>query len=197
MEIPKFLLEMSDQINNQNNMMTADPLFEVRYKSYLITQEDYNESHWEIFCEDGYTLYHSQDSEDFSALAEYMFDYDYDWCVNWFDYKNTDLEFSESNFKDLFTDEFEPDYDDLPSDVKKLYLQEVEVTVNSHFTESDAQAFIDRKQHDYRELYIYAISMCYCKNMKKLRNWIKDLTTWEIKWSNTTKEKRWILREST
>lgn len=176
-EIPDFLIEMSKQINSQNNRMTADPLFEVRYKTHLITQEDYNESHWEIFCEDGHTLYHSKKSDDFGVLAEYLFDYDQDWCEQWFSFNDIDFKFSESSFIHFFTDLFDHDLDDLPDGIKKLHLQEIEVTVNAHFTEVDAQAFIDRKQHDYPKLYIYAISLYFCENMTKLRNWIKELDT--------------------
>tara|TARA_R100000805_G_C3494359_1_gene27122 strand:- start:16 stop:315 length:300 start_codon:yes stop_codon:yes gene_type:complete len=89
-EIPEFLLEMSKQLNEQDNRATDDPLFEVRYK--------------------------------------------------------------------------------------KPHMQEIEVTVNSHFTEVDANAFIKRKQQEYPELYTYAISMCYCESMKQLRNWIMSLS---------------------
>ena len=55
-------------------------------------------------------------------------------------------------------------------------MQEVEITVNSHFTEKGAQQFIDRKQHDYPKLYIYAISLCYVEQMRQLRDWIKGLS---------------------
>ena len=176
--IPSFLLEMSKQINEQNNRMTADPMFEVRHKQNLVTEEGYQESHWEVVCDSGYTLYHSERSENFDALASYLFQNEPDWCKSWLedkDYEN--LAVHELQFTGLFNEHFDPDFDELPGEVKKLHMQEVEVTVNSHFTEADAQAFIDRKQHDYPKLYIYAISLCYCENMKKLRNWIKDLST--------------------
>jgi len=172
-EIPDFLLEMSKQMNEQNNRMTADPLFEVRYKKSLVTESGYNESHWEILDDDGQSLYHSEKDKDYEDLAVYLFDYYNSWCNKHFDGENAPL--TKNEFIELFCDDFDPDLTDLPDDVKKLSMQEIEVTVNAHFTEADAQAFIDRKQHDYQKLYIYAISLCYCNNMTKLRNWIKEL----------------------
>jgi hypothetical protein len=38
-EIPGFLLEMSKQLNEQDNRITADPLFEVRYKNTLLPKK--------------------------------------------------------------------------------------------------------------------------------------------------------------
>lgn len=183
-ELPEFIIEMSKRLNEQGNRMTADPLFEVRYKTTLVTESGYNETHWEIIDEDGCSRYHSEKDSNLFDLAEHLFDYHLEWCEHWIEYN--DLEIDKDNltgdsdlvdaFKVLFDDEFDPEWDDLPAEFKKLHMQEIEVTVNSHFTEKDAQSFIDRKQHDYPKLYIYAISLCYCENMTKLRNWIKELT---------------------
>ena len=79
-------------------------------------------------------------------------------------------------FKEVLYQQFDYDWHDLPEGFKKIHMQEIEVTVNSHFTESDAEAFIDRKQHDYPPLYTYAISLCYCYNMAELRRWLISLT---------------------
>lgn len=180
-EIPQFLIEMSKQLNEQNNRLTADPMFEVRYKQSLVTESGYNESHWEIIHEEGDTLYHSGKSESYDELAQHLFDYENEWCYSFLDDKgerfiDDDATYTESEFVDFFNKEFDHEWDDLPSEYKKLHMQEVEVTVNSHFTEKDAQAFINRKQHDYPKLYIYATSLCYCWNMIELRNWIKGLS---------------------
>jgi DNA-dependent RNA polymerase auxiliary subunit epsilon len=43
-------------------------------------------------------------------------------------------------------------------------------TINSHFTEAGAQAFINRKKHDYSELRIYGDSLVYCAEMTTLRD---------------------------
>lgn len=174
-EIPNFLIEMSGQINEQNNRCTADPLFEVRYKTSLITEAGYNESHYEIISEDGYTLYHSDKSDDYTELARHLFEYDLDWCKALVEDELADNG-DEEGFVDWFLVNFDDDIKELPSDIRKLHMQTIEVTVNSHFTEAGAQQFINRKQHDYPELYIYAISLCYVTQMTELRNWIKSLT---------------------
>lgn len=178
--IPEFLIEMSKQINEQDNRMTADPLFEVRYKDYVVTAEGYNEHHWEIIDEDGCALYHSEKSENLDLLAEYLFENHDDYWTSFIIDKDSDLDpttCTESEFVELLNDDFDSEWDcdDLPDELSKVHLQEIERTVNSHFTEKDAQAFIDRKQHDYPKLYVYAISLCFCENMAKLRNWIKEL----------------------
>ncbi|WP_027697209.1 hypothetical protein [Vibrio litoralis] len=184
-EIPDFLIEMSNQINTQSNRMTADPLFEVRYKTSLITEEGYNESHFEIVdCEDGITLYHSKSSDNYNALAEHLLESHEKWCMEWCD-EEAGIEFSGNSFIADFNDNYDcHGWMDLPEGIKKLHMQEIEVTVNSHFTEAAAQAFIDRKQHDYPKLYIYAISMCFCYPMIELRNWIKSLTANQLKGIN-------------
>ena len=177
-DIPQFLIEMSKQINEQGSRMTADPLFEVRYKKSLITEEGYQESHWEILDDDGQTLYHSENSEDYSELAEYIFENHEQWSSSfWSEHEETRfLDCKEIDFVECFNYHFDPDWTDLPDDLKKLHLQEIEVTVNSHFTEADAEAFIARKQHHYPKLYTYVISMAYCRNMIELRRWIASLT---------------------
>ena len=179
-EIPEFLIEMSKRLNKQDNRMTSDPLFEVRYKQSLITEQGYNESHFEIVNDDGETLYHSTNSDDFYELAEYLYEYENEWCKSWIDdrdlfddvYPVKDI----NNFNLIFNDYFNEYLDDLPDSLRKFHMQEIEVTVCSHFTEAAAQAFIDRKQHDYNKLYIYAISLYFCEEMKQLRNWILELT---------------------
>jgi hypothetical protein len=183
MEIPDFLNKMSKQLNSQNNRMTADPLFEVRYKSYLITEQGYSESHFEILNDDGDCLYHSDRSDDFSELALYAIENNYDWCKEWIEDSCSDecfLDDGEVNqevFIDVFLSDFAHDGSiDLPDGLRVIYLQEIEVTVNSHFTEDGANEFIARKQHDYPKLYTYAISLCYCWDMIELRSWIKGLT---------------------
>lgn len=179
--LPNWLLEMSREMHRQDNRMTADPMFEVRHKKNLVTESDYNESHFEIIDEDGSSRYHSEISESYSELAKYLFDYKNEWCYSFLEDKrevfiDDDTRYSESEFIEFFNDNFEHEWDDLPEGIKKLSMQEVEVTVNSHFTEKSAQDFIDRKQHDYPKLYIYATSLCFCRDMKMLRNWILSLT---------------------
>lgn len=185
-EIPEFLLEMSKQLNKQDNRMTADPLFEVRYKKYIVTEEDYNQHHWEVINDEGDSYYHSENDENLNELAEYLFEYHKEWCIEWLEVNRIEHEMNPDRwpddysdleaFQDIFNCEFDFGWHYLPYDLKKLHMQEIEVTVNSHFTEADANAFIKRKQHDYPPLYTYAISMCYCWNMIELRKWIMSLS---------------------
>lgn len=83
-EIPDFLIEMSKQMHEQNNRITADPIWQVRYKQYLVTEHGYNESHWEIAeTEEGCTLYHSQKDSDYQTLILYLIDNHPDWMREW------------------------------------------------------------------------------------------------------------------
>lgn len=183
-EIPEFLKEMSEQLNKQGNRMTADPLFEVRYKKYIVTESGYNESHWEIINGEGDSFHHSEQSENFNELAKYLFEHHSDWCKQWLE--DYEIEMQPDRWPDnysvvdafceVFTEHFDHYWCELPGDLTKLHMQEIEVTVNSHFTEADANAFIKRKQHDYPPLYTYAISLCYCYNMAELRRWLVSLT---------------------
>ena len=177
-EIPDFLLEMSEQMNNQNNRMTADPLFEVRHKSYLVTEDGINDCHWELrHSEDeGFPTFSTR--KGFKVLDNDIFDFyekNEDWCNEWLTAEEW------GNNVDTFAEHFDFEYfkengwAEWPEDYTIYHMQEIEVTVNSHFTEVGAQQFIDRKQHDYPELYIYAISLCYVEQMTELRNWIKAL----------------------
>lgn len=173
--IPEFLIEMSKQMNSQDNRITADPLFEVRHKSYLVTEQGYGESHYEISSEDGVCLYHSERSDSLESLAEHLIEYHEGWCYAWCE--DAGLDADRLAFLDCFPEQYDPcGWVDLPDEIRKVHMQEIEVTVNSHFTEASAQKFIDRKQHDYPKLYIYAISLCFCEDMKKLRNWILSLS---------------------
>ena len=108
-EIPDFLIEMSERLNTQDNRLTAHPLFEVRYKQHLITEEGYNESHWEIVDEEeGETLYNSQYSENYNELAEYLYLYEDSWVCDFIDYIGFDYDpvedLSGDEFKEIFNE---------------------------------------------------------------------------------------------
>lgn len=185
-EIPDFLIEMSKQMQEQDNRITRDPIWQVRYKSYLVTEEGYNESHWEIAdTEDGVTLYHSEKDSDYKDLFSHLFDNQPDWLI---DYANIelDMDIKDSNGEidedchdvllSKFNENFNPDWYDLPDTLKKFHMQEIEVVVKTCLTEFDAKAFIKRKQHDYPKLYTYVESMVFCPQMIELREWIMSLT---------------------
>jgi hypothetical protein len=165
METPKFLLEMSEQLNTQDNRMTADPLFCVYYDEKVPTSEDYAEG-YEYIGEDGVI-------GDFEELKAFLDDYHHDFVLN----AVVDLE--SDDFEDFTEDDL--DCDELPNGVFKGYYLKKKHFVKASLTEVGAQQFIDRKQHDYAPLYIYAESMCYQWQMIELRKWIKSLTSDSIK----------------
>ena len=187
-EVPAFLLEMSQQMHQQPSRCTAEPIWQVRCKRYLITEEGYSEHHWEIVdTDDGCVLYHSDECDIKKPLAEWLLDNDLGWCEQWLE--NIDvsadidnLEAFSETFIESFIDDFdvESDDDELPDQLKKFHLQETEEVVKTCMTEVDARAFIARKQHDYPKLYTYVESMVFCPQMIELRNWIMSLTKPEV-----------------
>ena len=180
-EIPSFLLEMSQQMHQQPSRCPAEPIWQVRCKRYLITEQGYNEHHWVIANEDGDDVYRSHVDSDYKKLAEHLIDSDKEWCIEWCD--DIDVELGdEGDFIAKFSMQYDPDgYLDLPDGYKRLYLQETEEVIKTCLTEADARAFIARKQHDYPKLYTYVESMVFCPQMIELRNWILSLTTAEVK----------------
>lgn len=179
-QIPPFLIEMSKQLNEQDNRITADPIFEVRRKEYLVTEQGFNESHWELHKEDGEgcPVYSSKPFYDNVAAFEDFESENKKWCSDWI-LENIDSECvgEDSQFTDFFNVESHKDnLGDWPEGYYVIHLQEVEKTVKTCLTESDAKAFIARKQHDYPALYTYVNSMVFCPQMIELRNWIMSLT---------------------
>lgn len=185
MNIPKFLMEMSKQMNEQPNRCTSHPFWQVRCKRYLVTESGYNESHWEIISEEGTTLYHSEKDDDYSELFEHLCDYESEWIAKWAEYEcdmivsivgdEIDEDCRES-LLDEFNDRFDPDHMDLPEDMNKLHMQEIEQVVTTHMTQADAEWFIQRKQHDYPKLYTYVESAYWSPQLKELQDWIMGLT---------------------
>ncbi|AAN56012.1 ead/Ea22-like family protein [Shewanella oneidensis MR-1] len=189
-EIPAFLLEMSQQMHQQNNRCTAEPIWQVRCKRYLPTEEGYDEHHWEIVDTDGdATALYRSDKCDKQALAEWLAENDHQWCSNWLFDNDIDevchdvTHAFDEVFINAFIDKFnvESDHDQLPDPLKKFHLQETEEVIKTCFTEADARAFIARKQHDYPKLYTYVESMVFCPQMIQLRHWIMSLTKPEVK----------------
>jgi len=160
-EIPDFLKEMSEQINTQDNHITADPMFCVYYDKKVSAGEDYAEG-YEYCHEDGVI-------GDFEALKEHLNKNHPDFVVS----VVADLELD--GFEDW--DELDCDVCDLPCGIFKYHYQKVKTFVKASFTEAGAKQFIKRKQHDYPPLYIYVESMVYQHQMIELRNWIKSLAS--------------------
>jgi len=172
-EIPQFLLEMSEQINTQDNRITADPIWQVCYDKEHITAEGY-ESY--ITCgsigDGDYTLILS--TED-GSLADNDFAIDYlqenhaGFCKYWCE--SFEKEMSDFDFIEQFENY---EMDNLGFQIN--YMTRRKEVVKTCLTEVDAKWFIQRKQHDYPKLYTYVESMVFCPQMIELREWIKSLT---------------------
>lgn len=180
MEIPEFLIEMSKQMHEQDNRITAHPIWQVRCKRYLLTEQGYNESHWELHSHDseGHPVYSSKEGYNNRHAIEYLVDEAPDWCHRWAEEHEYNLEEFET-LEDAFDAYFsftDPHEDEWPEDWKVVYMQETEQVVRACLTEADANAFIVRKQHDYPHLYTYVETMYHCPQMIQLREWILSLT---------------------
>lgn len=178
MEIPDFLLEMSRQMNQQDCRMTADPIWQVRCKRYLVTEQGYNDHHF-VLCDDEGEFFRS-DTDDKYIAASYLWERHEDWCID-IALEHGDDESELSGFEYfLYTfDLGDLDSYELPGEVRKVFMQEVEDIVSTHLTEADANWFINRKQHDYPKLYTYVESAYFAPQIKELRAWIMGLTAGE------------------
>mgnify|MGYP003137430523 CR=1 FL=1 len=160
-EIPDFLLEMSKQMAEQPNRSTAHPFWQVRCKRFVVTQEGYNEHHWILQDEEGEFFRSDLHECANQALLERYPEF----CKHWQEVTDDD-----------FIEGFDLEWDELPPEVNKLYLQEVEEVVTTHLTQHDAECFIKRKQHDYPPLYTWVESAYWSPQFKQLQDWIISLT---------------------
>jgi hypothetical protein len=174
-EIPEFLIEMSKQMHVQPSRATADPIWQVRCKSYIVTAPGYNESHW-ILCDDDGEFYRS-DIDNGIRAAEYFKDNYEEWFTEKLQEIKEDAFFDDMDDFEIFADEFDYDFEDLPDGVSRVSVQETEEVVSTHLTEQDANWFIKRKQHDYPKLYTYVESAYWSPQIKELRAWILSLTS--------------------
>lgn len=173
MEIPKFLLEISDQMNNEDNRCTADPIWMVCHDNWLTCAEGRGDKVVLLLQDDDYYL--ECDDADHTEIFEYLKERYPDWCMQFIaEYDDEEDNIDElSSYLDL-SDAFIK----LPSDItiETLEMQKEMKIINAHLTEKGAKQFIARKQHDYPRLYTYVYSMYFCSQMKELRGWIKSLT---------------------
>lgn len=176
-EIPEFLLEMSKQIRYQDNRCTAEPIYQVRCQRYVVTEEGYNESHWELHApdSDGRPIYSTLSGFINDDYHSEFYEENEDWCN--FELVEAGFDPTLESFIDNFDFyEYKNDCNDWPYDYKVIHMQETEEVVKTCLTESDAEWFIKRKQHDYPKLYTYVESMVFCPQMIELRNWILSLS---------------------
>lgn len=164
MEIPKFLMEMSEQLNTQDNRITAEPLFCVYYDEKGPPSGDYADGH-EYYDDEGLVGYF----EDYRQLLIDNVDSNEEYVERLLESAGCD-NLGEVCEEDLYI------FDEYTMGVHKGFCLKKKRFVKASLTEAGAQQFIDRKQHDYPPLYIYVESMCYQWQMIELRNWIKSLT---------------------
>ena len=157
-EIPDFLLEMSRQMREQPNRCTSHPFWQVRCKRYLPTLDGYNTDHYEV-CGDEGVIYRSD--YPVSELHEFLLDEHEEWC---------------KQYAEAIESWFDLDCDELPDGLTKIPVQEVEEIVSTHLTQSGAEQFIKRKQHDYPTLYTYVESAYWSPQLRQLQDWIISLT---------------------
>jgi hypothetical protein len=167
--IPQFVIEMSKRMNSDDNRCTSHPFWQVRHKSYLVTEEGYNEHHRELVGDEG-AVY--SDLQPLAELHAYLIENHEDWCKSWASENHEEFE----DYKEALYDYFDMDSWDWPEDLKVIYMQEIEEIVWTGLTEQAALDFITRKQHDYPRLYTYVESAYWSPELKQLQDWIKSLT---------------------
>ena len=78
MEVPKFLLEMSEQMNNEDNRCTADPVWQVRCKRTRATSSEYTDIFEFIETDDHTVVAKSNDEDDVNQQIIDYLDCDFD-----------------------------------------------------------------------------------------------------------------------
>jgi hypothetical protein len=166
-EIPEFIHEMAKRLNEQDSRCTSHPFFQTRCKRYVVTEQGYNDHHYEICGDDGVLFRsHVDELEDFISSEEYS---EY-WEKVITNEELSDLSEISLDVEDFIFEEFLDGYD-----LNLIYVQEVDEIVSTHMTEADANRFIARKQHDYPKLYTYAASAYFSQDLRQLQDWIKTL----------------------
>jgi len=93
--------------------------------------------------------------------------------------ENTESEFvgEEESFHEYFNfSEHKASFEDFPDGYKVIHLQEIEKIVWTGLTEQAANQFVNRKQHNYPDLYTYVESAYWSPQLVELQEWIKGLT---------------------
>lgn len=176
-EIPEFLIKLSKQMNSDPKRMTAHPLWQVRTTEFIVTEQGYNEHHWEVIDDECGVVYRS-DNGDLCELAKFLEDDYPDYFSgvidDYRDGEEPDFDVSEI---DEFVSAFDIDFEDLPDGLNRIYVQEVERVLSTHLTEADAEWFINRCSHHYStKLYTYVESAYWAPELRELQDWIKSLT---------------------
>lgn len=177
--VPEFLLEMSKQMHEQHNRCTAEPIWQVRCKRVRPTDRSYSDTFHVIDRDNDCSLVADSLLGD---INQQIIDYleldndDLPICLEtWVDNRCENISSGQDKI-DYFIENFDSDYDELEG-FETVWVEEYEDIIKCCLTESDAEWFIARKQHDYPKLYTYVESMVFCPQMIELRNWILSLTS--------------------
>ncbi len=174
-ELPDFLLEMSRQMNSQDNRCTSDVIYQVRQHQYFVTKEGYSEHHFILTDDDGEFFRSDTGSEE--DAKDYLLDYCEETCSDWVA-KNHENELNDGrDIRELFIEKFNlsEDIEDFHDEVNKLAVQQIDVVLQTCFTEKEALAIASR-YHESAEVFTYGISLYFTKETAQLRNWIESLT---------------------
>ena len=176
-DIPEFLIEMSKNMNIQDNRTTADPIWMVCFDEPHVCPEGYDEYYEVLETENDYkSIYSSKGGADNSGANLYLWENYKEWCEQWVLDRSFSDDFERLGEEGFFMENYCFSEDEYPDCVDRFYMATTMKVVKACLTESDAKAFIARKQHDYVKLYTYVYSMCYCPEMIALRGWIMGIT---------------------
>ena len=174
MNIPDFLLEMSEQLNTQDNRITAEPIWQVCYDKEHVTADGYESyvTYGDISSGEYELIFSTEDgtAADNDRAIEYLKENHSAFCEFW----------SEEFGKDISEMDFDDEFCEMENlEIQQNFMTRRKEVVKSCLTEADAKWFIQRKQHDYPKLYTYVESMVFCPQMIELRNWIKSIKALE------------------
>lgn len=174
-ELPAFLIEMSEQMNNEDNRCTADPIWMVCHDNWLTCADDRGDK--TILLMQGDDHYIECDDSDHTEIFEYLYEHHEEWCLAYIkEYGDEEEENIVDELANCVT--LDDSYSNTLPDgitIERLCMQKEMKVINAHLTLEGANQFIARKQHDYPKLYTYVYSMYFCEQMKELRGWIKSL----------------------
>ena len=183
-DIPEFLIEMSQQMHQQNSRCTAEPVWQVRCKRWRVTESGFSDTFELVDVENEHSVAatNREDAQINQQIIDYLDCDPNDLPVvleSWVD-GECDLAHGQEKI-DYFLEYFDHESDELEG-FELFWVEEYEDVVKGAFlTEADANWFIRRKQHDYPKLYTYVESMVFCPQMIELRNWILSLTVKKAK----------------
>lgn len=175
-QIPDFLIELSRRLNTQPTRCTSHPFYQVRFKREYVTAEGYEDIGFQVYDEEEGAVYDSRDSATIHSFSCYLAENYREWMIEHFGMSNN---VSDKKLMDFTKEFFNFSCDNLPDDLEKVYIREIEEVVSTHLTLEAAEAFIKRKQHDHPKLYTYAESAYWSPELRQLQDWIKSLTAHE------------------